>query len=183
MPTMDMAKLFASRGLKATIVTTSYYAQNFSKTIEKSRAFLGTQVEVLTIKIPCSDVGLPEGIESVHMVSSPKIDAITIQTRRDGNKELMSQAASSIWHILKQVKGHLERYIKEEENLLARYDHHLGFQILRKPKHENIIEMLDSFESPQEFCVVTEFAQVNYLRFLKMTSSFPKSKLKRLQSS
>ncbi|KAM6540780.1 hypothetical protein CsatB_005227 [Cannabis sativa] len=72
MPTMDMAKLFASRGLKATIVTTSYYAQNFSKTIEKSRAFLGTQVEVLTIKIPCSDVGLPEGIESVHMVSSPE---------------------------------------------------------------------------------------------------------------
>lgn len=33
-------------------------------------------------------------------------------------------------------------------------------QILRKLKHENIIEMLDSFESPQEFCVVTEFAQV-----------------------
>jgi fused-like protein len=35
-------------------------------------------------------------------------------------------------------------------------------QILRKLKHENIIEMLDSFESPQEFCVVTEFAQVRY---------------------
>ncbi|ONI17099.1 hypothetical protein PRUPE_3G137600 [Prunus persica] len=32
-------------------------------------------------------------------------------------------------------------------------------EILRKLKHENIIEMLDSFESPQEFCVVTEFAQ------------------------
>lgn len=36
-------------------------------------------------------------------------------------------------------------------------------QILRKLKHENIIEMLDSFESPQEFCVVTEFAQVTIL--------------------
>ncbi|XP_061355510.1 uncharacterized protein LOC133300038 [Gastrolobium bilobum] len=33
------------------------------------------------------------------------------------------------------------------------------FVILRKLKHENIIQMLDSFESPQEFCVVTEFAQ------------------------
>lgn len=33
-------------------------------------------------------------------------------------------------------------------------------QILRKLKHENIIEMLDAFENPQEFCVVTEFAQV-----------------------
>ncbi|CAI0412876.1 unnamed protein product, partial [Linum tenue] len=32
-------------------------------------------------------------------------------------------------------------------------------EILRKLKHENVIEMLDSFESPQEFCVVTEFAR------------------------
>ncbi|CAN6213297.1 unnamed protein product [Urochloa humidicola] len=32
-------------------------------------------------------------------------------------------------------------------------------EILRKLKHENIIEMIDAFETPQEFCVVTEFAQ------------------------
>ncbi|KAF4373462.1 hypothetical protein F8388_025156 [Cannabis sativa] len=182
MPTMNMAKLFASRGLKATIVTTSYYAQNFSKTIEKSRAFLGTQVEVLTIKIPCSDVGLPEGIESVHMVSSPKIDAIIIQTRRDGNKELMSQAASSIWHILKQIWYAWLAFVAFL-HLIELVGERSFRKILRKSKHENIIELLDSFESPQEFCVVTEFAQVNYLRFLKMTSSFPKSKFKRLQSS
>lgn len=36
-----------------------------------------------------------------------------------------------------------------------------SLQILRKLKHENIIEMLDSFETPEEFCVVTEFAQVH----------------------
>lgn len=48
----------------------------------------------------------------------------------------------------------------------------VAMQILRKLKHENIIAMLDSFESPQEFCVVTEFAQViitpfsGYLQFL-----------------
>ncbi|KAM0042127.1 putative protein kinase ULK-Fused family [Helianthus debilis subsp. tardiflorus] len=35
-------------------------------------------------------------------------------------------------------------------------------EILRKLKHENIIQMLDSFESPQEFCVVTEFAQASF---------------------
>ncbi|PON40835.1 UDP-glucuronosyl/UDP-glucosyltransferase [Parasponia andersonii] len=70
-PTLDMAKLFASRGLKATILTTSYFAHVFSQTIEKSRA-LSTQIEVLTINIPCAEVGLPEGIESVHMVSSPE---------------------------------------------------------------------------------------------------------------
>ena len=32
-------------------------------------------------------------------------------------------------------------------------------EILRGLRHENIIQMLDSFETDQEFCVVTEFAQ------------------------
>lgn len=33
-------------------------------------------------------------------------------------------------------------------------------EILRSLEHPNIIQMLDSFETPSEFCVVTEFAQV-----------------------
>lgn len=36
----------------------------------------------------------------------------------------------------------------------------MSFQILQQLKHENIIEMLDAFESDQEFCVVTEIAQL-----------------------
>jgi len=32
-------------------------------------------------------------------------------------------------------------------------------EILRNLKHENIIQMLDTFETNDEFCVVTEFAQ------------------------
>ncbi|KAH6821716.1 kinase family with ARM repeat domain-containing protein [Perilla frutescens var. hirtella] len=40
-------------------------------------------------------------------------------------------------------------------------------EILRKLKHENIIAMLDSFESPQEFCVVTEFAQGELFEILE----------------
>lgn len=32
-------------------------------------------------------------------------------------------------------------------------------EILRTLKHENIIQMLDTFETKEEFCVVTEFAQ------------------------
>jgi fused len=32
-------------------------------------------------------------------------------------------------------------------------------EILRNLKHENIIQMLDTFETKDEFCVVTEFAQ------------------------
>ena len=36
-------------------------------------------------------------------------------------------------------------------------------EILRELRHENIIMMLDSFETKSEFCVVTEFAQVALL--------------------
>lgn len=32
-------------------------------------------------------------------------------------------------------------------------------EILRTLKHENIVQMLDTFETKEEFCVVTEFAQ------------------------
>lgn len=35
-------------------------------------------------------------------------------------------------------------------------------EILRGLRHENIIQMLDSFETQEEFCVVTEFAQGMY---------------------
>ncbi len=36
-------------------------------------------------------------------------------------------------------------------------------EILKNLKHENIILMLDCFETPSEFCVVTEYAQVPYV--------------------
>lgn len=36
-------------------------------------------------------------------------------------------------------------------------------EILRGLQHENIIQMLDSFETDQEFCVITEFAQGEFL--------------------
>ncbi len=35
--------------------------------------------------------------------------------------------------------------------------------ILRTLRHENIIEMIDSFETNNDFCVVTEFAQGGYV--------------------
>ncbi|KAK9101234.1 hypothetical protein Scep_024664 [Stephania cephalantha] len=46
-------------------------------------------------------------------------------------------------------------------------------EILRKLKHENIIEMLDSFETPQEFCVVTEFAQGELFEILEDDKCLP----------
>lgn len=46
-------------------------------------------------------------------------------------------------------------------------------EILRNLKHENIIQMLDTFETNDEFCVVTEFAQGAHTcaRHCQLTSS------------
>ncbi|PPD86151.1 hypothetical protein GOBAR_DD16910 [Gossypium barbadense] len=50
-------------------------------------------------------------------------------------------------------------------------------EILRKLKHENIIEMIDSFESQQEFCVVTEFAQGDLFQILDDDKCLPEEQV------
>ncbi|PNX95177.1 serine/threonine protein kinase TIO-like protein, partial [Trifolium pratense] len=50
-------------------------------------------------------------------------------------------------------------------------------EILRKLKHENIIQMLDSFETPQEFCVVTEFAQGELFEILEDDKCLPEEQV------
>ncbi|KAJ6965150.1 scopoletin glucosyltransferase-like [Populus alba x Populus x berolinensis] len=58
-----MAKLFASRGIKTTIITTPLNAPLFSKTIQKNKE-LGFDINILTIKFPAAEAGLPEGYEN-----------------------------------------------------------------------------------------------------------------------
>ncbi|XP_035846077.1 serine/threonine-protein kinase TIO isoform X2 [Helianthus annuus] len=53
-------------------------------------------------------------------------------------------------------------------------------EILRKLKHENIIQMLDSFESPQEFCVVTEFAQGELFEILEDDQCLPEDEVQKI---
>ncbi|CAN8321302.1 unnamed protein product [Cochlearia groenlandica] len=50
-------------------------------------------------------------------------------------------------------------------------------EILRKLKHENIIEMLDSFENEREFCVVTEFAQGELFEILEDDKCLPEEQV------
>ncbi|KAG2314138.1 hypothetical protein Bca52824_017260 [Brassica carinata] len=50
-------------------------------------------------------------------------------------------------------------------------------EILRKLKHENIIEMLDSFENAREFCVVTEFAQGELFEVLEDDKCLPEEQV------
>ncbi|KAF8116698.1 hypothetical protein N665_0015s0071 [Sinapis alba] len=50
-------------------------------------------------------------------------------------------------------------------------------EILRKLKHGNIIEMLDSFENEREFCVVTEFAQGELFEILEDDKRLPEKQV------
>lgn len=71
-PAIDMAKLFASTGLKISIITTPHHASQVSKTIEKSKT-LGFIMDVLIIEFPWLQVGLPKGCESYNLATSPDL--------------------------------------------------------------------------------------------------------------
>ncbi|XP_054786132.1 probable UDP-glucosyl transferase 73B6 [Prosopis cineraria] len=68
-PTVDMAKLFASRGVRATIITTPLNLPLISRSIQQS-TLLGLPINLLSIRFPCVEAGLPEGCENADAVSS-----------------------------------------------------------------------------------------------------------------
>ncbi|KAM3693990.1 hypothetical protein ACJW31_07G026800 [Castanea mollissima] len=68
-PAIDMTKQFALRGLKISVITTPLNASLFSKTIEQSKT-MGLDMNVLAIKFPCIEVGLPIGCESYQLATS-----------------------------------------------------------------------------------------------------------------
>ncbi|KAK7252018.1 hypothetical protein RIF29_35691 [Crotalaria pallida] len=69
-PVVDMAKLFASKGVRATIITTPINAPFISKSIENSKSH-SNMINIQTIKFPCAEVGLPEGCENANLIPSP----------------------------------------------------------------------------------------------------------------
>ncbi|KAI3921634.1 hypothetical protein MKW92_018833 [Papaver armeniacum] len=71
-PTVDIARLFAARGLKSTIICTPLNATSISKTTERDR-LSGLDINVQTIPFPAAEVGLPEGIESMDKVTSAEM--------------------------------------------------------------------------------------------------------------
>ncbi|KAK4351069.1 hypothetical protein RND71_030382 [Anisodus tanguticus] len=78
------------------------------------------------------------------------------------------------------LRQEIEITVSVEALLVLSLFSHRGYsnvQILRKLKHENIIEMLDSFESPQEFCVVTEFAQGELFEILEDDKCLPEEQV------
>uniref|UniRef100_A0A5B6ZJ11 Glycosyltransferase n=1 Tax=Davidia involucrata TaxID=16924 RepID=A0A5B6ZJ11_DAVIN len=68
-PILDTAKLFASRGVRTTIITTPLNASVFTKTTNN----LGTEISICVIKFPAVEAGLPEGCESADQLPSPEM--------------------------------------------------------------------------------------------------------------
>ncbi|KAF7127988.1 hypothetical protein RHSIM_Rhsim11G0163700 [Rhododendron simsii] len=67
-PTLDIAKLFAARGVKSTIITTPLNVHYFQKSVERTNQ-LGFEMGIKTIKFPAAAAGLPEGCESVDQIT------------------------------------------------------------------------------------------------------------------
>ena len=51
-------------------------------------------------------------------------------------------------------------------------------EIMRKLDHENIIRMLDAFETPNEFCVVMEYAQGELFQILEDDRALPEEEVR-----
>ncbi|MCL7030856.1 hypothetical protein MKW94_027284 [Papaver nudicaule] len=71
-PMVDVARLFAARGLKSTIICTPVNGVSVSKATERDR-LSGLDINVETIPFPAAEVGLPEGTESLDKVTSPEM--------------------------------------------------------------------------------------------------------------
>ncbi|KAL8097153.1 scopoletin glucosyltransferase-like [Apium graveolens] len=68
-PILDMAKLFASRGVHSTIITTPLNAPCYAKGVQKSND-LGFQMSIKILEFPKVD-GLPEDCENADQIPSP----------------------------------------------------------------------------------------------------------------
>nr|QSB46670.1 glycosyltransferase [Rubia yunnanensis] len=72
LPILDMAKVFSSRAVKSTIITTDYHVPMFQKAIQKS-VDAGLDISVRGITFSAAASGLPEGTESLDMVKSEEM--------------------------------------------------------------------------------------------------------------
>ncbi|KAK4757465.1 hypothetical protein SAY87_018766 [Trapa incisa] len=68
-PVADIAKLFAARGAKSTLLTTTYYEQMFHRSIQRAQK-LGSDLRILTMELPLQEVGLPEHCQNLDSISS-----------------------------------------------------------------------------------------------------------------
>ncbi|OIT21525.1 PREDICTED: scopoletin glucosyltransferase-like [Nicotiana attenuata] len=71
-PLVDIARQFARRGAKVTIITTPLNASTFSKAIQRDRE-LGSDISNRTTEFPCKEAGLPDGCENIASTTSTEM--------------------------------------------------------------------------------------------------------------
>ncbi|CAI9104626.1 OLC1v1003333C1 [Oldenlandia corymbosa var. corymbosa] len=70
LPTLDMARVFSSRGVKSTMITTHQCIPMFEKSIQRKGKQSFTDISIRGIHFPAVEAGLPEGTESVDQIKS-----------------------------------------------------------------------------------------------------------------
>lgn len=68
-PTVDMARILAQRGVTITIVTTHLIAARLNMTIDRAIES-GLPIQLLPLRFPCIEAGLPEGCETLDALPS-----------------------------------------------------------------------------------------------------------------
>ncbi|KAI4364241.1 hypothetical protein MLD38_020360 [Melastoma candidum] len=71
-PMFDIARLFASRGVKVTLVTTPANASRFTSVAARSIA-AGLDIRVVELEFPVAKAGLPDGCENLDTIPSPEM--------------------------------------------------------------------------------------------------------------
>lgn len=71
-PMIDMARLFAERGVIVSLVTTPYNASRFDTTIHRATES-GLPIRLVQIEFSCQEVGLPKGYENLDILPSPDL--------------------------------------------------------------------------------------------------------------
>ncbi|KAK4833731.1 hypothetical protein QYF36_010283 [Acer negundo] len=73
-PMIDMARLFAGRGVIVSLVTTPHNASRFETIIHRSNQQYDddqlTNIQLVRIPFPCNQVGLPAGYENLDTLPS-----------------------------------------------------------------------------------------------------------------
>ncbi|XP_021714519.1 scopoletin glucosyltransferase-like [Chenopodium quinoa] len=70
-PTLDIARLFAARGVKATIITTPLNAYTFTTAVEKGNKSGAPLIDIEVFRFPAQEAGLPEGCENLEQALGP----------------------------------------------------------------------------------------------------------------
>ncbi|KAM7518356.1 hypothetical protein LguiB_017318 [Lonicera macranthoides] len=77
-PFVDVARLFAARGVIVTIITTPCNARLFQDSVDLE-VNAGHKITIHTLNLPSAEVGLPEGIENFNTITSSDMPAKVYQ--------------------------------------------------------------------------------------------------------